>query len=112
MKNVVITGASKGIGKAIAEVFAANGAQLFLCARNEIALYKTVEFLQTNYPQSVIRAKVVDLSIQTQAQDFAQWILQSGTPDILVNNAGNFTPGNIYDEPDGALEAQLGANLF
>lgn len=112
IKNVVVTGASKGIGKAIAEVFAAEGAHLFLCARNEIALYKTVEHLQTTYPQSVIRAKGVDLSIQTQAQNFAQWILQSCTPDILVNNAGNFTPGNIYDEPDGALEAQLGANLF
>jgi short-subunit dehydrogenase len=33
--NVVITGASKGIGKAIATAFAAEGATLFLCARNE-----------------------------------------------------------------------------
>ena len=36
--NVVITGASKGIGKAIAEIFAANGHDLFLCSRGESQL--------------------------------------------------------------------------
>ena len=41
--NIIITGASKGIGKAIAEIFAANGHNLFLCSRGELALYKTVE---------------------------------------------------------------------
>ncbi|MEO7767428.1 MAG: SDR family NAD(P)-dependent oxidoreductase, partial [Ferruginibacter sp.] len=40
--NIVITGASKGIGKAIANAFAAEGNTLFLCARNEINLYNTV----------------------------------------------------------------------
>ena len=47
--NVVITGASKGIGKAIAKIFAANGHNLFLCSRNEVALYKTVKELQTQF---------------------------------------------------------------
>jgi short-subunit dehydrogenase len=40
--NVIITGASKGIGKAIATIFAANGHNLFLCSRNEVALYKAM----------------------------------------------------------------------
>ena len=39
-KNIIITGASKGIGKAIAELFAANGHNLFLCSRGEVSLYK------------------------------------------------------------------------
>ncbi len=40
--NIIITGASKGIGKAIAHSFAVEGATLFLCARNEVTLYNTV----------------------------------------------------------------------
>ena len=47
--NVVITGASKGFGMAIAEIFAAHGHNLFICARNEIALYKAMEELLTRY---------------------------------------------------------------
>jgi short-subunit dehydrogenase len=45
--NVVITGASKGFGRAIAETFAANGHNLYICSRNEIALYKAMEELLT-----------------------------------------------------------------
>ncbi len=47
--NVVITGASKGFGRAIAATFAANGHNLFICSRNEIALYKAMEELLTQW---------------------------------------------------------------
>ena len=96
--NIIITGASKGIGKAIATVFAAEGATLFLCARNEVALYNTVAELQTAYPTCTIKAKPVDLSVKEQAKSFGAWVLAgiantpSGKIDILVNNAGNFVP--------------------
>ncbi|MEI9935417.1 MAG: SDR family NAD(P)-dependent oxidoreductase [Ferruginibacter sp.] len=43
--NIVITGASKGMGKAIAEIFAAGDAALFLCARNKKVLDETAEEL-------------------------------------------------------------------
>jgi short-subunit dehydrogenase len=110
--NVFITGASKGIGKAIAEIFAANGHNLFLSSRGEVALYKTVEDLITRFPSATIKAKSFDLSIKEQAVAFANWCLETATPDIVINNAGAFEPGSIHNEREGLLEEQLAINLF
>jgi len=110
--NVVITGASKGIGKAIASAFAQEYATLFLCARNEVVLYNTVAELQAANPNSIIKAKAVDVSKKDQAIAFGNWCLESATPDILINNAGQFLPGSIYNEPDGLLEKMIDTNLY
>lgn len=110
--NVVITGASKGIGKSIAEIFAANGHNIFLCARGEATLYKTVEELITKYPSVTIKGKPYDLSNKESCVAFANWCLSFMVPDVLVNNAGSFEPGSIYNEPDGVLESQLAINLY
>ncbi len=111
-KNVIITGASKGIGKAIAEIFAANGHTLFLCARGEVALYKTMEELVTKFPAAIIKAKPFDLSKKEEAIAFGNWCLSFGVPDILINNAGLFEPGSVHNEPDELLESQLATNLY
>ena len=109
--NVLITGASRGIGKAVAEIFAANGHDLFLSSRSEVALYKAMEELQTNYPPVSIKAKAVDLTDQQQAKDLGIWCLKYAVPDIIVNNAGLFEPGSVYNEPEGTLESQLAINV-
>lgn len=107
----VITGASKGIGKAIAEIFAKNGYDLVLTSRNEVDLYKAVEYFQTHYPSIEVVGKAYDLSLNPKA--FAQWVLLKGiVPDILVNNAGAFKPGSIVDMPEGLLEEQMATNLY
>jgi short-subunit dehydrogenase len=111
--NIIITGASKGIGKAIAEIFAANGHSLFICSRNEVKLYKTMEELLTKYPDVKIKAKARDLSVKEQAIEFGKWVLDNGiVPDILINNAGSFVPGGIANEEDGALDTMLQTNLY
>ena len=109
--NVLITGASRGIGKAVATIFAANGKNLFLSSRNEVALYKSMEELQTKYPSVSIKAKAFDLSNKENAKDLGNWCLKHATPDIIVNNAGLFEPGSVYNEPEGTLENQLAINL-
>lgn len=111
--NIVITGASRGIGKSIAGVFAAVGHQLFLTSRNDISLYKTVEELSTKFPSSTIKAKPFDVSNKNDTIALGKWINEStDAVDILVNNAGTFQPGNVSDEPDEALENQIATNLY
>lgn len=110
--NVVVTGASRGIGKAIANIFAANGHNLFLCSRSETNLYRAMEELGTKYPSVRVKARPFDLSDKQQARDFGFWVLEFGLAiDILVNNAGLFEPGSIHNETDGLLESQLNTNL-
>jgi short-subunit dehydrogenase len=110
--NIVITGASKGIGKSIAAAFAAEGASLFLCARNKERLDDTVAELKQRFPQSKILAKPFDLSIKEETKQFANWCLEFGAPDILINNAGVFVPGSICDEVEGNLEKMIAVNLY
>lgn len=110
--NVIVTGASRGIGKAIAETFAANGYNLFITSKNEVALYKAMEELQTKYPGITIKAKAFDLSRKEEAIGFGVWASGFATPDIVVNNAGAFEPGSVHNEPDGLLENQIATNLY
>ena len=111
--NAVITGASRGIGLAVAKAFAANGYNLYLTARNQETLSKTVKALRSEFPNISIEEKAEDLGNKEQAISFGKWIVEKvDTIDVLVNNAGTFTPGNISDEPDGALEQMLSVNLY
>jgi short-subunit dehydrogenase len=111
--NVIITGASKGIGKAVAEEFAGQGHNLYLCSRTATNLYKAVEELKMKYPDVIIKASPFDLSRKEEAITFGMWVLnQNIFVDILINNAGLFEPGNVYNEPDGILENQVSTNLY
>src|SRR5579871_2641632 len=111
--NIIITGASRGLGKAIAEKFAANNYNLYLSSRNDIALYKTMEEFQTKFPSVNIKAKAFDISKSEEAKALGEWILSLGISiDILINNAGNFLPGNVHDEKEGTLEEMMNINLY
>lgn len=110
--NVVITGASRGIGKAIAVKYAAAGHTLFLCSRDAEKLKECCEELQNTY-KTQIHYYPADLSKPQAAKDFGKWVLENtDTIDILINNAGQFIPGNIYNEEDGTLEKMIGINLY
>ena len=112
LMNVIITGASKGIGFAIAEQFAIAGNSLFICSRNAKELYDAMDILQTKYPQCTVKAKPVDMSNKEEAKQFGVWCLELGVPDILINNAGQFLPGSLHDEEEGRLEQMIEVNLY
>lgn len=111
--NAVITGASRGIGKATARMFALHGYDLYLTSRNERALLQSIEELERDFPNVSIDGKAFDLGNKQQAQLFGEWVATSAdTIDVLVNNAGNFIQGNVSDEQDGVLEEMIQVNLY
>jgi len=110
--NVVITGASQGIGLAIAAAFANAGYTLCLCSKTKANMDAAGNSLASKYPNAIIHFTDADLSQKEQCVKFANWCLEKGTPSILVNNAGFFSPGNIEDEADDALEQQMAVNLY
>jgi short-subunit dehydrogenase len=109
--NVIITGASKGLGKAIAEKFAAADHQLFLCSRNKEELYATQQALIQKNVNTKVKIMAVDISRKENAISFGEFCLAAGAPDILINNAGSFLPGTIHTEKDGVFDQMLAINL-
>ena len=86
-KLVLITGASSGIGKATAILFAQKGAKVILQARSEETLNEIVNQIQEHGGEAF--AYSVDVSDHTAVIQAAKNILTNlGTPDIIVNNAG------------------------
>lgn len=110
--KVVITGASMGIGKAVAAAFAKAGYELMLCSRNAHTLYQCMEELQQSSPNATLHGFPADMSKKEEVLAFAEWVLQKGVPDILVNNAGQFLPGCVHNEAEGLLETMIETNLY
>ena len=82
-KRALVTGASRGIGLAIAQAFAREGASLALNARNPERLNQTVDDLSTP-----ARAYACDVTDRDAVFDMVKQIEADGPIDILVNNAG------------------------
>lgn len=111
--NALITGASKGIGKAIALKLASMQFNLILCARGEEALQQTVQEIQTRFPTIRVKGFAHDLSRQQACETLVKEVLASiDHIDVLVNNAGQFIPGDVTLEQDGQLQQMLNVNLF
>ena len=111
--NAIITGASKGIGKAIAEKLVLQNCNIAICARDEKQLQETKSQLQMLNPAVAIFTMVADLSKKNEAQLFGKQCLENfQTIDILINNAGSYMPGDITTEADGTIEKMIETNLY
>lgn len=109
----VVTGATQGIGKAIAEKLLNEGFDLALCARTESDLKSLVENWKVQFPDRLILTYPADLSEKSAALGFAKAITETfSTVNLLINNAGIFIPGDLATEPDGHLESIMNVNLY
>lgn len=111
--NVIITGATKGMGRAIAEQFAAEGYNIVACARTENDLQEMKKDITSRFPGISVIIKAVNIGDANQVKEFGKWILDSQiTPDILINNAGYFIPGSISNEEEGTIEKMMQVNVY
>jgi len=111
--NIVITGGSKGMGKALAAKYAENANKIFICARNEKELADAAFEINKKNKNELVKYMAADISLKSSADKFAGWLQANNVvPDILINNAGQFIPGSIYNEDDGLLEKMIAANLY
>ncbi|HEX5554572.1 MAG TPA: SDR family oxidoreductase [Chitinophagaceae bacterium] len=96
MSYALVTGASKGIGKAIARCLAGRGYGLLLVARSEELLRENAEKWKNEYSVDV-RYLSMDLSAPDSPQRVFEWVNESGVPlNILINNAGYGLWGNFH----------------
>lgn len=111
MPVIVITGASQGIGAAIAEAFAAEpDARLALLARNEANLQAVAKQCRTRGAEALVVP--CDVTDDAAVRGAAERVLDElGAPDVLVNNAGLFLPGSLVDTDATAFRQQLEVNL-
>lgn len=110
--TAVITGATKGIGRAITQLFAAKGFHLAITARTGKDLNDLAEALRQKHPGIKIIAKATDLADRSQIDQFIDLVNNSWpSVDVLINNAGIFLQGELLSEPDQHLTQMMQVNL-
>jgi 3-oxoacyl-[acyl-carrier protein] reductase len=110
--KAVITGATKGIGKAIALAMARQGFNLGLTARSEIDLAGLEKEIKEINPYTTIISKASNVADKNELRAFAAIVSEKWTSiDALVLNAGLFTPGLIADESEEAFEQMISTNI-
>ena len=113
-KNVLITGASSGIGRELSECFAKEGSNLLLgCHPSEKdILAKWADELQNRYAVKTATFPI-DLSEENGSENLYQRVKQSGDRiDVLVNNAGILLYGNFHEIPLERQELLINLNLI
>jgi NAD(P)-dependent dehydrogenase (short-subunit alcohol dehydrogenase family) len=110
-RTALVTGGSRGIGKAIAEALLIEGASVAICARSAEALAATGAELRRIGPP--LLAKVADVTDAAAVQAFVEAArAEFGRVDILVNNAGTHLRGTVEDTTIATLEQQLRDKAF
>jgi NAD(P)-dependent dehydrogenase (short-subunit alcohol dehydrogenase family) len=108
-KKALITGASRGIGRAIAGVFAAEGCALALASRDRSALEAAAAELRAAHPGIAITIHPADLSRTADQEALARACPEI---DILVNNAGANPPGTLAEIDDATWRAAWDLKMF
>ncbi len=107
MSVIALTGATRGLGRALVREFAAGGHTVFGCGRSESAVN---ELTQTHGAPHSFRA--VDITHEADVAAWASEVLASATPDFVVNNAALINQSApLWDVPAEEFEAVVATNL-
>jgi NAD(P)-dependent dehydrogenase (short-subunit alcohol dehydrogenase family) len=110
-KNALITGASRGIGKAIAKVLAKSGVQVVCCARNQELLLQTCSEIEKD--GGVALPVKADVALASDRKQLIEQALSSfGGIDFLVNNAGIHMEKEALELSDKEFIDLMEVNLF
>jgi len=111
-KIAVVTGGTKGIGKAIVSRFLNEGFNVFTCGSTESSVENLKLYMEDFVQTGMLQVSQVDVAQKKDIQSWALSILSlNPTIDVLVNNAGIFLPGSISEEEDGTFEKLIQTNL-
>ncbi|OWY23833.1 SDR family NAD(P)-dependent oxidoreductase [Sphingobacteriales bacterium UPWRP_1] len=109
----VITGATKGIGRALTRRFASEGFDLAVCARNKMELQQLKTDLEQHNPTIRVVYTATDMGNKNEVLAFAEMVnKECPAIDVLINNAGLFLTNPVLREPDGLLEQMMAINLY
>ena len=113
-RNAIITGASQGLGKTIAEHFVRAGANVVMCARSESDLAAAQAELAKIAPHRKVIARICDVANEAQVNDVVEFALRElGSVQVLVANAGVYGPMGPTESVDLQEWRQaLDINLF
>lgn len=112
-RKAIITGATKGIGKSIAEALATEGYDLAVCSRHEADLEAMKEEFSMRFSHVKVIYQAVDMANKEEILTFANYVKETwNRVDVLVNNAGTFVPGTIHEEVEGTLDTMMQVNLY
>jgi NAD(P)-dependent dehydrogenase (short-subunit alcohol dehydrogenase family) len=110
-KSALVTGGSKGIGKAIARLFAEAGAEVAICSRHEDELTSAAAEIAEGLSVRCVH-RVADMTKRDDVDALADWSVSSlGKIDILVNNAGSNEPQALLAQSDESWDRIMELNL-
>ncbi|TWR26467.1 SDR family oxidoreductase [Mucilaginibacter pallidiroseus] len=113
MKTALITGATKGIGRAVTIAFAKQGINVAICSRNQQDLLDFEAELASVAPGVRVISMVADCSKRDDVKNFAVFTEKNmGFVDIVVNNVGMYTPSSILNDAENTFQKQIDTNLM
>lgn len=112
-KTILVTGCSKGIGRAITKIFASQGYNIAGCARNQEELNGLMVELKNLNPTGTHCLKTCDVTDPTQIALFCKQLATTySSIDVLVNNAGTFIPGKLATETTETFDLLMKTNVY